>query len=103
MDLQSDCSSCSADSFSSLDTSDYEEQVDEDVHLDAVRDPCLEHLHKENNTDAFGNELLPYQDEPLADEEWVNEYRERKNRVVEQDARMERRLHRQEYEQERNW
>ena len=85
-------SSESSSSLSSANETDYEAEIDDIDELDEG----LGQLHRQNQGDNFedvwDDELEPYQDEPLADEQWIADYQRRRQRREEQNEQMQRRF-----------
>lgn len=54
--------------------SDQYSSVNEDYEIEVEANDCVLEL-EESTTRATGNSLEPYADEPLADEEWLANYR----------------------------
>ena len=53
----------------------------------------------QHTASVWDDEIQPYQDEPLADAEWISAYRARRQKVIETNERMERCLARNDPEE----
>ena len=85
----------SSSSSSCADEIDYEAEIEGD--FDELGQQGLGQVPRQNQQgvnfeEIWDDELEPYQDEPLADEQWIAEYQRRRERQAEINVQMERRL-----------
>ena len=81
-------------SSSSADETDYEAEIEDD--FDDLGQQGLGQVERQNQVvgfeDMWDDELEPYQDEPLADEQWIADYQRRRQRREELNEQMQRRF-----------
>ena len=82
-------------SFSSADETDYETEIEDDFD-EFGQDEGLGQAERQYQwvriEDMWDDELEPYQDEPLADEQWIAQYQRRRQRREEINEQMQRRV-----------
>ena len=91
--IETSYESCS--SFSSADETDYETEIEDDFD-ELGPDEGLGQAERQYQwvgiEDMWDDELEPYQEEPLADEQWIAQYQRRRQRREEINEQMQRRV-----------